>query len=923
MKKEMNQNHGKRTEKNQIRRRSDKGFPLLLSIILIFAIFGAVIFSVAKKISAEMSSSAIQNLSESLDLMKGTIEAILSKEAEFQELIAGEIAELENPEEFVRSYSKNQTMVKMSLIFSGEKEGISNTGEAFTGEELDFSADWTINGLPISKSYVNYMGTWAYTIKCPVEKDGREIASLYVEYVYDALDRSLPDGFYNGRAMLYIMDTQSQRMVLKPKGMGERDAGHLNLEDFYRANNIQEEELRAEVDECVKKGDNILFYHDIQGKSALNYMWAVNEGTIYLIGYVPVEAIQQEGQTVNQNIFIVITVMLVAFFLCCTLYYFNQRQQDRIRKEREAEREIHNQRLSEALQAAQIASNSKTTFLSNMSHDIRTPMNAVLGFTTLLAKDAEDPVKVREYTKKITASGQHLLSLINDVLDVSKIESGKVVLTVDEFTLNDLVSSVDAIIRPMAQARHQSFHVEVSGIKHEYLMGDETRINQILINLLSNSVKYTPEGGNIWFRIIGLKQRSSQYEHIGIEVEDDGYGMTPEYLETIFDAFTRAENSTTNKVQGTGLGMAITKNIVELMGGTIDVSSEVDKGSIFKVDLEFRIPEGRADQEFWEKCGISRILAVDSDAKNVENIQVLMNDTGIRINTVSGAEEAVRLIREGDMGSGEGQAQESGSAGEGQAQDIGPAGEGQAQDIGSAGEGRVQDIGPAGEGAAPPCDLLLLDWDAPGMDGTDGIRAAEKLREILPDTVPILFLASYDAEAVEEALRMKNTGLLPKPFFVSAFKEKIQEMQEGRNEDTSAGSEEETSLAGLHFLAAEDNEINAEILEEILSIEGAGCEVAENGRLAVERFAAAAPGEFDAILMDVQMPVMNGYDATRAIRSMAREDAGTIPIIAMTANAFAEDEKEALNAGMNVHLAKPIDIGLLKEVIKQCIQRKE
>ncbi len=869
MKKEMEKKQEKRMEKKQNQRKNDKSFSLLLSIILVFSIFGAVIFSVAQKISAEMSSSAIQNLSESLELMKGTIDAILLKEAEFQKLIADEIAEIGDPEQFIRTYNKNKTMVKMSLILSGEEEGISNTGETFTEEELDFSANWTIDGIPISKSYVNYMGTWAYTIKCPVEKDGREIASLYIEYVYDALDRSLPDGFYNGHAMLYIMDTQSERMVLKPKGMGERDAGHLNLEDFYRANNIQEEELQAEVAECIKKGDNILFYHDVQGKSALNYMWAVNDGSIYLIGYVPIEAIQQEGRTVNQNIIIVITVMLVAFFLCCLLYSINQRQQNKIRKEREAEREIHNQRLAEALQAAQIASNSKTTFLSNMSHDIRTPMNAVLGFTTLLAKDADDPVKVREYTKKITASGQHLLSLINDVLDVSKIESGKVVLTIDEFTLSDLVSSVDAIIRPMAQARGQSFHVEVSGIKHEYLMGDETRINQILINLLSNSVKYTPEGGSIWFRIIGLKQRSSQYEHIRIEVEDNGYGMTPEYLKTIFDAFTRAENSTTNKVQGTGLGMAITKNIVELMGGTIDVSSEVDKGSLFKVELEFRIPEGRADHQFWEKNGIAGMLVVDGDAKTAESIQVLMKDTGIRVDTVFDAEEAVRLIRE--------------------------------------------------ESAEFTYDLILMDWNAAGMEG---IRAAEKLREVLPDTVPLLFLASYDAEGIEEALHMKNTEMLAKPFFVSAFKEKILDMQTGRREDAPAETVEETTLEGLRFLAAEDNEINAEILVEILSIEGAECEVAENGRMAVERFTNAEAGEFDAILMDVQMPVMNGYDATRAIRSLAREDAADIPIIAMTANAFAEDEKEALDAGMNVHLAKPIDIDLLKEVIKQCIIKK-
>ena len=215
--------------------------------------------------------------------------------------------------------------------------------------------------LPLSRSYVNYMGTWAYSMSCPVVRDGWNMGTLYIEYIYDSIDRSLPTGFYDGRAMLYIMDAESERLVLKPKGMGQRDAGHLNLEDFYRANNIVEPDIRAEVAECVQTGRNVLFYHKIRGKSSLNYMWAINGGALYLIGYVPVEAIQQEGRTVNQNILIVVVVMLAAFFLCCALYFLNQRQQDKIRKEQEKEREIHNQRLAEALQSAQIASNLKTT----------------------------------------------------------------------------------------------------------------------------------------------------------------------------------------------------------------------------------------------------------------------------------------------------------------------------------------------------------------------------------------------------------------------------------------------------------------------------------------------------------------------------------------------------------------------------------
>ena len=808
----------------------------------------------SRKISQEMSDAAIQSLSESLDLIECTIEAILRSEVEFQTLIAQKIAQTEDPEAYIQAYEKNQTMSRISLILSGKTSGVSNTGEQFTAEDLDFSAGGTIMGLPVSQSYINHMGTWSYTVKCPIMRNGQEIGTLYAEYIYDAIDKSLPEGFYNQQATLYIMDTESERFVLKPEGMGMRSAGHLNLTDFYRANSIQDPNIHAEVEECLENGQDILFYHDIRGVKALNYMWAVNDGTIFLAGYVPLEAIQREGRIVTYNIIAVVASMLVAFLLCIYLYYRNWRQQDKLREEQELERKIHSQQLSEALRAAQIASESKTTFLSNMSHDIRTPMNAVLGFTTLLARDADNPAKVREYTKKITSSGQHLLSLINDILDVSKIESGKVVLNLEKFSLNDVVASVDAIIQPMAKAKRQSFHLEVNGVRHEYLLGDETRINQILINLLSNAVKYTPEEGHIWFRIIGLKQRSSQYERIRIEVEDDGYGMTPEYLETIFDAFTRAENSTTNKVQGTGLGMAITKSIVELMGGTIEVRSEVNRGSLFLVELELRILEEHADRKFWENRGIRRVLAIIGDQECRENVRALVTGGGLEADMAASLEEALDLL---------------------------------------AGSRDFQ--------------LVLLDWEA-----FSGVQAASAIRAATP--APILLLAEYDAEGTEAVLETGRTGVLAKPFFLSAFRQKVEELWSGGEPEPL----QDTSLEGLRFLAAEDNDINAEILAELLSMEGADCEIVENGRLAVERFQQSAEGEFDAILMDVQMPVMNGHDAARAIRALPRDDAGSIPIIAMTANAFTEDEKASLDAGMSAHVAKPLDLGLLKKVIRQC-----
>lgn len=305
-----------------------------LSIIIVFCILGGVVFFVANRISIEMSTSAIYNLSESLDLIRNTVETILKKETEYQKFIAEEIAASEDPFEFIRFYKNKQTMTKVSLILAGEKEGFSSAGEKFTEQDLDFSSNKEVNGMHISQSYLNDMGTWAYTVKCPVERDGKELGTLYIEYIFDFFEDTLPNKFYNGRAVLYIMDTKSERLVLKPTGMGERDAGHLDLEDFYRANSILEKNLQSEIAVNIHEGKEIMFYHDIQNESSLIYMWPLNDGVFYLIGYVPVAAIQQEGRSVNHNILIVVIVMLCAFFLCCLLYRFSRKQQDRMRAEK-------------------------------------------------------------------------------------------------------------------------------------------------------------------------------------------------------------------------------------------------------------------------------------------------------------------------------------------------------------------------------------------------------------------------------------------------------------------------------------------------------------------------------------------------------------------------------------------------------------
>ena len=532
----------------------------------------------------------------------------------------------------------------------------------------------------------------------------------------------------------------------------------------------------------------------------------------------------------------------------------NETGKNRSDKERIRELEEQAEQMRNALEAAESANRAKSAFLSNMSHDIRTPMNAIIGFSALLMRDADNPGKVREYTRKVIASSQHLLSLINDVLDISKIESGKMVLNISEFELADMITAVDTVIRPQTNAKDQAFDVYVKGLLHEQFIGDETRINQVLINLLSNAVKYTQEGGRIRLKVVGEQPASRKFQNLTISVEDNGYGMTPEYCEKIFDAFTRADNNTTKKVQGTGLGMAITKNIVEMMGGTIEVHSELGKGSIFTVRICLRIPDKNSDAKFWEQYGISNILVVDDAQEVCENIKNLMADTGVHIDYALSGEQAVDRIR-----------QAAGS--------------------------RIYDV-------------ILIDWKMPQMDG---LETARNIRRLISSDIPILVLTAYEwAQIEEEAVRAGINAFLPKPFFVANFRECLKQL---RKADEKGGRQEEDvpPLAGRQFLVAEDIELNAEILSEILAMQDAACKVVENGQLAVEEFARSKQGRYDAILMDVQMPVMNGYDATRKIRSLNRQDAQQIPIIAMTANAFTEDVKEALEAGMNAHVAKPVD----------------
>ncbi len=531
-----------------------------------------------------------------------------------------------------------------------------------------------------------------------------------------------------------------------------------------------------------------------------------------------------------------------------------------------------NRQMEEALAMAKSANEAKSNFLSNMSHDIRTPMNAVVGFSVLLEKEADNPEKVREYTRKITTSSHHLLSLINDVLDMSKIESGKTSLNLDCFSLPELFEELNIMLMPQMKAKNHDFTTHIQGKLPERVVGDKLRLNQILINLLTNAIKYTPPGGKIEFRASVLPQTTPQFARLRFVVRDNGIGMSEEFQAEVFNAFSREVSSATSQIQGTGLGMAITKNLVDLMGGVITVESKLGQGSAFTVELSFAIPEEEKVQENWLRSRVARMLVADDEEEICMEIRELMRDEKVDVAYSTDGETAAKMAAQAHR--------------------------------------RGDDF-----------NVILLDWKMPGLNG---VETARLIRRELGEDVPILVLTSYDWSDIEDEARKAGiNAFLPKPFFVSSFWQAIGPLFADAPAPKESPEEPGKSpLAGLHFLVAEDNELNAEILTAMLELEDASFEVTGNGREALEAFEKSKPGQYDMILMDVQMPVMDGYEATRRIRALERPDAGTIPIVAMTANTFAEDVRNAMDAGMNGHLAKPIDMDAIRELIGRLTKGK-
>ncbi len=526
-----------------------------------------------------------------------------------------------------------------------------------------------------------------------------------------------------------------------------------------------------------------------------------------------------------------------------------------------------NKKLHEAAKEAASASKAKTDFLSTMSHDIRTPMNAIIGLTAISEKNLGDTESVRENLRKITMASNHLLTLINDILDISKVESGKLTLSPQTFSVVETVENLVNLSQPMIKEKNIDFNFRITRMEKEYLFADQLRLNQIYINILSNAVKYTEPGGRV---CVDLREEESEKPgcvRLTYIVSDTGIGMSPEYLANLYQPFSRQTDSRVNSIQGTGLGLAITKQMVDLMEGTIDCQSEQGKGTTFTVILDLPVADRQREDMSLEPMDV---LIVDDDEVFLETTVDILESLGVNAERAGSGPEALGMIA------------------------------------------RRHEAG-------RDYRVVILDWKMPDVDGVETIR---RIREEVDKRVPILLISAYDRSDVEDKAKEAGAnGFVGKPLFRSTLYDKINELL-GIAAKSVEPENDYSDLQGLNVLVAEDYDVNWEVISALLGMYGITAERAENGRVCVEKVRSAKEGDYDLVFMDIQMPEMNGLDAAKAIRALDDPRAASIPIIAMTADAFSENVAECLNAGMNGHIAKPVDIKLVIKEIRRIKEEK-
>ena len=645
-------------------------------------------------------------------------------------------------------------------------------------------------------------------------------------------------------AELSMIDSDGNYIL---KGSGFKNS---NFFEFYKSYNPADPESTKKLSEKITSSTGSFSMINSHGEECILAFTPVDSASGWtMLGLVPANDLNVAKQ--NWLLIGVVSAGLLILFLFDMFYML-----------------FLNKRLQITTREAESANKAKTDFLSTMSHDIRTPMNAIIGLTAIAEKNLGDVESTEASLRKISLASNHLLTLINDILDISKVESGKLKLSPLTFSIVEMVENLVNISQPMIKEKNLDFSFHTNRIEKEYLYADQLRLNQIYINILSNAIKYTEPSGQV--RVDLVEEQSSKPGCVCLTyvVADTGIGMSPEFIETMYQPFSRQVDSRVNSIQGTGLGLAITKQMVELMGGTIDCVSEQGKGTTFTVKLDIEVAERQRDDMQLDPIDV---LIVDDDDVMLKTASGTLDSLGAASEQASGGEQALEMIRQRHL-------------------------------------------------SGKDFDVIIVDWKMPDVDGIETIRRIRS--ELGPDT-PILLISAYDWSDIEDKAKEAGTnGFVSKPLFRSTLYDKINALI-GKDSGSIEPEDDYSDLNGMNILVAEDNEINWEIVSTLLSMYGINAERAENGRVCVDKIRSAKEGSYELIFMDIQMPEMNGLDATREIRRMEQPWASSIPIIAMTADAFSENVTECLNAGMNGHIAKPIDIKLVIREIRRIREERK